>query len=93
MLGQSSQEIFRPGRDNMQQNTAARAVGVIVGGGALSEHLAQSSDVKALINSWVSANSLETPSCQAAHELLDSMGFSRAEQHKGIMLQLKERLL
>ena len=77
----------------MQQNTAARAVGVIVGGGALSEHLAQSSDVKALIHSWVPANSLETPSCQTAHELLDSMGFSRAEQHKGIMLQLKERLL
>jgi hypothetical protein len=70
----------------------ARAVGV-VGGGALIEHLSQSSDVKALVNSWVAANSLETPSCQAAHELLDSMGFSRAEQHKGIMIQLKDRLL
>jgi len=70
-----------------------RAVGVVVGSGALSEHLAKTADAKAAINSWVSQNSLETTSCIAAHELLDSMGFSRAEQHKGIMLQLKERLV
>jgi hypothetical protein len=72
---------------------ANRAVGVIVGGGALSEHLTKTPDAKAAINSWVCQNSLETPSCQAAHELLDSMGFSRAEQHKGVLNQLKDRLL
>jgi len=71
----------------------AREVGVIVGGGALKEHLTKTTDAKAAIHSWVAQNSLETPSCQPAHELLDSMGFSRAEQHKGVMNHLKDRLL
>ena len=72
---------------------AGREVGVIVGGGALKEHLTKTTDAKAAIHSWVAQNSLETPSCQPAHELLDSMGFSRADQHKGVMNHLKDRLL
>ncbi len=66
---------------------------MIVGGGALKEHLTKTTDAKAAIHSWVAQNSLETPSCQPAHELLDSMGFSRADQHKGVMNHLKDRLL
>jgi hypothetical protein len=72
---------------------AGREVGVIVGGGALKEHLTKTTDAKAAIHSWVAQNSLATPSCQPAHELLDSMGFSRADQHKGVMNHLKDRLL
>ena len=72
---------------------SSRAVGLIVGGGALGEHLSKTPDAKAAINTWVTQNSLETPSCQPAHELLDSMGFSRAVQHKSVMVQLKDRLL
>ena len=77
----------------MAATATARAVGIVVGGGALKEHLTQTTDAKAAITSWVQQNSLETPSCQPAHELLDSMGFSRSEQHKGVMNHLKDRLL
>ena len=69
-----------------------RAVGVVACE-ELREHLSKTPDAKAAIISWVAQNSLDTPSCQPAHELLDWMGFSRAYQHKGIMTHMKDRLL
>jgi len=68
------------------------AVGV-QGGNLLREKLATAKDPRSAIKSFVAENSLKTPSCTPAHELLDLMGFSRADQHRLILNKIKERML
>ena len=65
----------------------------IQGGIILREQLATSKDPRATIKQFVSMNSLRTPSCTPAHELLDLIGFTRAAQHEGILSKLKDRML